>query len=89
MSHWLLDFLDILGQVRPLKPSFTSSYGFSGMLSPGRLLELRLRTMVGTTLCVLGAVGVAVDLDTKRWPEGDVADLEEEKVDPERGRAAK
>lgn len=54
-SHWLQDFLGILWFVRLLKPPPTSSYGFSIRFS-GRLFELWLRVIVGTTLGFVGAV---------------------------------
>lgn len=87
MSHWLQDFLAILWLTRPLKPPPTSSYGFSVTFS-GRLLELWLRVIMGTTLGFDGAVWVgqaAGDPGTMRWPDGEVLELGV-KVNPERGR---
>lgn len=90
MSHWLQDFLGILWLARLLKPPPTSSYGFSTMFS-GRLLELWLRVIMGTTLGFLGNVWVteeAGDPGTTRWLDEEVEEFGV-KVNPERGRVGK
>ncbi len=86
MSHWLQDFLGILWLMRPLKPPPTSSYGFSIRFS-GRLLELWLRVIVGTTLGFRGAVWApeaAGVPGTMRWPDEEVGELGV-KLNPDRG----
>lgn len=87
MSHWLHDFLGILWLTWVLTPPPTSSYGFSVRFS-GRLLELWLRVIMGTTLGFRGTVWAekAVgDPGTMRWPDGEVGELGV-KVNPDRGK---
>lgn len=86
MSHWLHDFLGILWMTWLPKPPPTSSYGFSITFS-GRLLELWLRVIMGTTLEFRGTVWEvkgAADPGTVRWAEGELEELGV-KVNPERG----
>lgn len=90
MSHWLLDFFGTLWLTRPLKPPPTSSYGFSIRFS-GRLLELWLRVIMGTTL---GFDGTVLDVEatggpgTVRWPDFEEGELGE-KGTPESGKVGK
>lgn len=90
MSHWLQDFLGTLWLMRLPSPPPTSSYVFSVRFS-GRLLELWLLVIMGTTLGFLGAVSGAVtagDLGTMRCPDGELEELGV-KLNPERGRVGK
>lgn len=84
MSHWLQDFFGILWFTRLLKPPPTSSYRFSVRFS-GRLLELWLRVIVGTTLRFGDAFWSAGDTGTIRCPDGEV----EVKVTLEKGKVGK
>lgn len=90
MSHWLHDFLGILWFMWLPRLPPTSSYRFSAVFS-GRLLELWLRVIMGTTLWLRGTVWVLkapAEPGTMRWPDGEVGQLGV-KENPESGRVGK